>query len=56
MKKNIVLLALLFLTYSKAQQKSTWYIPDIYPKTPENAALIKNIDLPPRYLHRNLWL
>lgn len=47
MKKNIVLLALLFLTYSQAQQKSYSYIPEIYPKTPENAALIKNIDLPP---------
>ncbi|WP_334127238.1 hypothetical protein, partial [Empedobacter brevis] len=47
MKKNIVLLALLFLTYSKAQQKSYSYIPEIYPKTPENTALIKNIDLPP---------
>ena len=48
MKRNIVLLSLLVLSnYINAQQKSTWYIPDIYPKTPENAALIKNIDLPP---------
>lgn len=44
-------LHLLFLYNSffciKAQNKSTWYTPDIYPKTPENIALIKNITLPP---------
>ncbi|WP_314244799.1 hypothetical protein [Empedobacter tilapiae] len=47
MKKNVVYILLLISFVGKSQEKGTWYIPDIYPKTPENVALIKNIDLPP---------